>query len=148
MNGRLHRWWQLPAGEKRQLLAYALLLPTIHLGLRWLGLQRTQAALKRFAPSRGTRCIDPGLLQWAERSAQLAAIAGRHGALHVTCLRQALAVETMLRRAGLEPILRLGVDRQGPSPDMHAWVELDGQPLGQARLRHQPFRERTPRDRR
>jgi hypothetical protein len=134
--------------EKWQLLAYTLLLPTIHLSLRCLGLRRTQAALHRCAPGGGTRRIDAGTLRWAERSAQLAAIAGRHGAVNATCLRQALAVETMLRRAGLQPVLRLGVDRQGSLPDMHAWVELDDQPLGQARLRHRPFNPLAQQDRR
>jgi len=44
-----------------------------------------------------------------------------------TCLTQALVADSMLRRHGHAPALRIGV-RQGKSPalDAHAWVECDG----------------------
>lgn len=137
---RIRQWRELPSTEQRELLAYALLLPMIGASLRLLGLRRTQAALHRFTERATCRDADPDILQSAQRSARLAAIAGRHGAVKTTCLRQALAVETVLRHAGLRPVLRLGVDRRGESPDMHAWVELQGHALGQAELRHRPFR--------
>jgi hypothetical protein len=139
MTGRLRQWCRLPAHERRQLLVYALLLPMIHAGLHWLGLRRTQAVLHRCTPHASRRNADPATLQWAQRSAQLAAIAGRHGAVTTTCLRQALAVEAVLRRRGLQPELKFGVDRIGANPDMHAWVELDGCALAQPELRHAAF---------
>jgi hypothetical protein len=45
-----------------------------------------------------------------------------------TCLAEALAADTMLRRRGHKPLLRIGV-RQGDRSllDAHAWVECDGQ---------------------
>jgi hypothetical protein len=45
-----------------------------------------------------------------------------------TCLIEALAADTMLRRRGHQPLLRIGV-RQGEHSllDAHAWVECDGQ---------------------
>lgn len=45
-----------------------------------------------------------------------------------TCLAEALAVYTMLRRRGHEPLLRIGVRKCDRSLlDAHAWVECDGQ---------------------
>lgn len=139
MRQRLQQWRRLPANEKRHLLAYALLLPVIHACLRLFGLRRTQSTLHRLTPQTRIRVADRDTLAWAQRSAQLAAIAGRHGVVAASCLRQALAVETVLRHARLRPSLRLGVDRRGSGPDMHAWVELEGEPLGQPDLRHRPF---------
>lgn len=60
-----------------------------------------------------------------------------------TCLRQALAVHWLLRRRGLQPELRFGVDRIDNAPDMHAWVELEGVPLAQPQLRHRAFQSAT-----
>lgn len=45
-----------------------------------------------------------------------------------TCLTQALVAETLLRRAGHDAALHLGVARpaQGPGLEAHAWVESGG----------------------
>jgi hypothetical protein len=47
-----------------------------------------------------------------------------------TCLIEALAADTMLRRAGYSSTLRIGVRRGASmSLDAHAWVECDGTPV-------------------
>jgi hypothetical protein len=69
----------------------------------------------------------------AQRIAELANIAGRHGAWQNTCLRQALTVQWWLYRRGLPAQLRIGARRVGNQLDAHAWVELDGVPLAQSR---------------
>jgi hypothetical protein len=44
-----------------------------------------------------------------------------------TCLTQALAGQALLRQAGFDPILRIGVRRyEDHSFGAHAWVECDG----------------------
>jgi Transglutaminase-like superfamily len=45
-----------------------------------------------------------------------------------TCLVQALTAETMMRRRGLVPVVRLGIRmRRSPTPlEAHAWLEYDG----------------------
>lgn len=46
-----------------------------------------------------------------------------------TCLEQALALERLLRSAGLEASVVLGVRRVGRALDAHAWIEHEGQIL-------------------
>ena len=60
---------------------------------------------------------------------RLAAIAGRHGAVEATCLRQSLLVYGALRSRGLEPRLHLGLKPADGPFQAHAWVELDDQRL-------------------
>ncbi len=137
--GGLRQWLGLPSHERRLLLALALLQPVISLGLRLRGFRRMQAWLDWLGTQATPHRASPGEMATAERLAQLAAIAGRRGPVATTCLRQALAVQWMLRRRGLSPELRFGVDRIGETPDMHAWVELEGVPLAQPQLRHRAF---------
>jgi hypothetical protein len=47
-----------------------------------------------------------------------------------SCLRRALALWVLLRRSGRAPLLRIGVPHDDPRGEMHAWVELDGAPIG------------------
>ena len=137
--GGLRQWLGLPPRERQLLLTLALLQPMISLGLRLRGLRRTQAWLERLGGQAPTHRASTEELAAAERLAQLAAIAGRRGPVATTCLRQALAVQWLLRRRGLQPELRFGVDRIRATPDMHAWVELEGVPLAQPQLRHSAF---------
>jgi hypothetical protein len=126
------------------LLWLATLQPAISLMLRVFGYRRTRAMLERLSPQSYPHSASEHEWAGAERLAELARIAGRHGLTETTCLRQSLAVYWCLRRRGLKPDLRLGVGRlDGAMPDMHAWVELDGRPLAQPNARHVAFPART-----
>ena len=140
---RWRQWRGLPPAERRQLLLLALLQPAISLALRVRGFTRTRAWLERHSQSPRSHPATPDEASAAQRTAELASIAGRRGPVATTCLRQALAVHWLLRRRGLQPELRLGVDRIGNAPDMHAWVELEGVPLAQPQLRHRAFQPAT-----
>ena len=130
---------ELPSSERRLLAGLGVMQPLLSLSLRWLGLNATRDWLaRRSARGAARQASLPDLLE-AQRTAHLSAVAGRHGAWQTTCLPQALAIYWLLRRRHLDPVLKLGVDRIGAIPDMHAWVELEGVPLGQPSLRHQPF---------
>lgn len=139
----LRQWWALPARERRMFVLLALLQPAISLALRLRGYRRTQAWLECHSRHPGPRVATMQELADAQRTAELAAIAGRRGPVATTCLRQALAVYWVLRRRGLQPQLKFGVDRISATADMHAWVELDGVPLAQPQLRHAAFQPAT-----
>ncbi|WP_420456084.1 lasso peptide biosynthesis B2 protein [Rubrivirga sp.] len=47
------------------------------------------------------------------------------------CLPQSLVLYRILARAGRQPRLQIGVRHDGPGLDGHAWVTLDGRPLGE-----------------
>lgn len=119
--------------DRRRLLSLVLLLPLIDLQLRRRGLRGTRAWLARWRGQPTPRACTPAELTDAEHLAELAAIAGRRGVYANTCLRQALAVHWRLQRRGLQPVLRIGAQREGDALDAHAWVELEGVPLAQTR---------------
>jgi hypothetical protein len=139
MGRALAGWRALNGQQKRQLVVLAMVLPAIGALIRVAGFQRAAKACSRLVGQAPLRPLAPGDLAQAEAYAQLAAIAGRRGPVTTTCLRQALAVRTWLRRRGLDAQLRIGVKKNGEALDAHAWVELEGTPLAQNNLTHAPF---------
>jgi hypothetical protein len=60
-----------------------------------------------------------------------------------TCLRQSLVLHGMLERRGVASRLCLGVAKQGPALEAHAWIECNGVPIDVAVARFgelQPYR--------
>lgn len=57
-------------------------------------------------------------------------MAARHGLYRANCLHQSLALCRILRREGLPARLRIGVKKNMRTFQAHAWVELEGTPLG------------------
>lgn len=139
MSYRLQQWRQLPPHERWQVLVLMATLPAISLALRVFGYVRTRRWLEHRSRHAAPRVADATDLGLAERYAQLAAIAGRHSVVKTTCLRQALAVHAWLRRRGLRPEFKLGVDKSQARLDAHAWVELEGRRLAQPSPRHSSF---------
>lgn len=135
------RWMSLSWGERWLLLGLILGLPVIAAMIRVLGVFRTRRWLERFSSKAASREADPDSLRAAERLAELAAIAGRRGAITVTCLRQAMMVYWLLRRRGFAPDLKIGMRSQDGVMDGHAWVELGGVALNQPNLNHVAFVE-------
>lgn len=140
MAGRWNGWRSLTWAERRQYLFITLGLGFVHVALAIVGYQRTKQWLEARSRHANARAVTETELQSAHRLAHLASIAGRHGAISATCLRQSLLLYWILRRRGLQPVVRLGVRKSaGAALDAHAWVELDGHPLATAPIQHQPF---------
>ena len=142
MSGRFARWLELPRGERWLLLGLMGGLVVISALLRVFGVVRTRRWLERFSLNSTPHTADADELRSAERLARLTDIAGRRGAISVTCLRQSLLIYWLLRRRGLAPELKLGVRKEQATFDAHAWVELQGVALGQSDLAHSPFPDR------
>lgn len=139
MSRRLAAWRELSGADRRRLLGLACGLPVIELSLRCFGAHRTASWLSRvFVPS-APRSATSDELRNADRLAQLAAIAGRHGIVTARCLSQALLLQAMLRQRGLDTVLRVGVLKDERRFDAHAWLELEGRALAQPSLQHVPF---------
>lgn len=137
--GRMHGWRALPWRERLILMRLLAELPLVALSLRVAGYVRCRSWLERLSERSPRRLADPIQLQRAHRLAALAAIAGAHGVVSASCLRQALLVYWRLRRQGFAPSLQIGARRQEGAFDAHAWVELQGEALAQPRLSHVPF---------
>ena len=58
-----------------------------------------------------------------------------------TCLTRALVLYTMLRQHGYRPSVVIGVDGDFHRFDAHAWVELDGNSVGEPMNKTAAFRE-------
>jgi hypothetical protein len=131
VQSKLDQWRTLPGRERLLLAELALLLPTIGLGLKLLGVRRTFRLLERslFVARRSTASddIDDASLLTAARLGRLVDIASRHGPYAATCLRQSLALWWLLRRRGLSGELRIGVGKEESELRVHSWVECDGQ---------------------
>lgn len=127
MGRRLDRWRALSRRDRRRLLACAALLPVIHALLACCGYKRTHRLVDRLTRRSAAHPASATELEDARALARLASIAGRHGAVEATCLRQALLVTGWLQWNGLHPTLELGIaGLAAPGFQAHAWVELDG----------------------
>lgn len=75
----------------------------------------------------------------AERLAWLVGVAARHHPLRPACLARSVCLEARLRRGGRPAELRIGVSRRAGGWAAHAWVELDGAPLGEVPAEYRRF---------
>ena len=137
--GRLRGWLALSWPDRAQLLMLMLCLPLVGLALRMSGYGKTRRWLERNSSVEPRRTATLDELAAAQNLAQLAAIAGRHGPVSTTCLRQSLLVYWRLRRLGLAPELKIGVRKVEAAVDAHAWVELEGNALAPTEITHLPF---------
>lgn len=139
MGTRVRGWLRLSRSQRMRLIAMMAALPLIAMALQVFGYRRTRIWLEQRSHRPGARRADASDLTDAQELANIASIAGRHGAIQATCLRQSLLLHWLLRRRGLDPQLRLGVRKHEGDFDAHAWIELDGVALAQRDLLHRPL---------
>lgn len=128
---KLSAFRRLPGPRRRLLVGAALRLLLVDLGLRLLGFARVRRLLARPAapaPAPGTareRREEAEALAWA------VAAAARHHLYPMRCLPRALVLWRFLSRRGIPGELQIGVRTEAGELRAHAWVELDGRPLGE-----------------
>lgn len=103
-------WWRLAA---------------IGLGLRLLSFRRVE---RLSAPRRTARSAGP---EEIARCVWAAGAASRHHLRPMHCLERSLCLRQLLGRRGCETRLRIGVAREESRLLAHAWVELEGRPVGE-----------------
>lgn len=113
-----------------------LVLLIADLGLRWLPFARVERLLE---PARSGRRSSAAEDSVVARCVWAAAAASRHHLKTMTCLPRAFGLRWLLGRAGCAADLRIGVRREGDQLLAHAWVELDGRPVGEAEGGPSPF---------
>jgi hypothetical protein len=121
---RLRKFLSLPAAERKLLIRAFLLVAAIRLGLWTISFRRLQRILNRAAAKRPqAEAVSVERAVWAVQ------VASRRvpGA---SCLTQAMAAQTLLRRGGQASRLWIGVakdlDRKFKA---HAWIETQGRVL-------------------
>lgn len=123
---RVHKFFQLPPGE-RLILAQAWgLFLIVDLALRILPFTRLlslsqKIALKGKDDPALALCLPVSRLSW------LVEVAGRYTPLTATCLKKALVLSWLLGRRGAQTALRIGVARHEGRLKAHAWLDHDGQ---------------------
>lgn len=144
MGRRLARWAALTWPDRFRLVGCAAGLTLVHAGLAISNYARTRRIIERLSRHASPHPASASDLAGAQHLARLAAIAGQHGAVEATCLRQSLLVYGWLRRRGLHAVIQLGLrEHEGPF-QAHAWVEVDGICLLPVDTGHRPFVSRVP----
>jgi hypothetical protein len=122
----LRRALSLAPGDWIRFAQAWLVLLAADLGLRWLPFARVERLL---APARtGRRTAEDPVVA---RCVWAIAAASRHHLKTMTCLPRALGLRWLLGRAGCAADLRIGVAREEDRLLAHAWVELEGRPVGE-----------------
>jgi hypothetical protein len=142
---RLRRFRDLPAPARAIFLRAAALLPWVALRLKMQGFQVTKNSLQGFAAKLQITLLDPN--ENAERvtlTARMVRAAARHGIGNPSCLEESLVLAHLLRRQGIASQLRIGIKKNIPKFEAHAWVECDGMALNESEALHDhyaPFEE-------
>lgn len=104
-------------------LAYGL-LPVVAVLLQTRGLRRTQAFLNRYPLPPVERPIT------VKRLAAMVMLADRYSRPWSNCLRRSLLLLYLLQRYRITAALKIGMRRHGGVMESHAWVEWEGEVLG------------------
>ena len=119
----------LTRGEWGTLLAAAVLLPLSRAGLRLFGYRKVERVTRRLFPLGHPNSDATDV---AYRTAHLVAVAARRGAVAANCLPRSLVLWALLRRKGVDALLRFGFRKNQGEFGAHAWVEHLGSPLNDA----------------
>ena len=122
------RFQALNPGDRLLVREAAVVLVLVWASLRVLNFSTLRRLLDRYASAR--RVSSGGATPARDRIGWAVMAVARRSPVPMTCLRQALAAEAMLKRHGFVSQLCLGVRRHrsisSASLQSHAWVECEG----------------------
>jgi len=106
-------WWMLGSTSRAlRRVSYEHLISTI-----------------RFDPRERTNPKDDLIL--AKQLQRLVSMAGRLQVSATTCLSRAIALHKMLARRGIQSRVCIGVSKSQTDVQAHAWVDMEGQAIGE-----------------
>jgi hypothetical protein len=123
MMNKLRRLMAMPFADKALLARAWVALLAVDLGVRLASFDAVQRFIDTHPGSAGKN--SPVRLQAFVRRA------ARHHLWPMACLPQALALRWLLAREGIPATVQIGVRKAAGALEAHAWVELEGQPLGE-----------------
>jgi hypothetical protein len=136
MWARLRRFSALPATAKNDFVRAALLLPLIRVSLRLRGFRATQKSLQA-RMGRGVAALpEAAATSEVQRVCRMVLAAGRHSPMQGTCLERSLALWWLLGRRGITTELRIGARKSEGKFAAHAWVERNGEVIGEPEGTH------------
>ena len=117
-----------PAPDRRRVIEAVAELTRASIEIRVLPSSRTVGLLGVSGVAERSPAIEPERLREAALIGRTAALVANRLPWHPTCLRQALAVQRMLRRRNIPSQIHLGVSNPRDLA-AHAWVTVGGQPV-------------------
>jgi transglutaminase superfamily protein len=120
--------FRVSPADRRRALEAGVELTRASLELAMIRSTRTVELLGAPRTVEGTEPMAVARQHEAEQVGRVVTAVARRLPWHPTCLRQALAVQRMLRRRGIASRLHLGVAGAGVNA-AHAWVTVDGRPV-------------------
>jgi hypothetical protein len=138
---RWKRFWRLSALERGVVLEATGGLLATWAGLRLIGFRRWERVLANFAPPANTTgsAQSASVQETALLIARMQETAARNLFFRANCLEQSLVLWWLLRRRGIDAVLRIGARKESDRFEAHAWVELDSQVLNDAAAEHRHF---------
>lgn len=119
------RKWRALSGRERRLTLHAFAtLVLIRGALRWLGVGRVYQYVESSGLRRSRIAESPDAI------GQAVARASGNRLVAFSCLPRALTLRRMLWQQGYGAVLHIGVQKQANRLVAHAWVTLDGVPVG------------------
>jgi Transglutaminase-like superfamily len=136
MWARLRRFSALPAAAKSDFVRAALLLPLIRISLWLRGFRATQKSLQSRMGRHVTAFPEATATSAVQRVCRMVLAADRHSLLQNTCLERSLALWWLLARRGITTQLRIGARKSEGKFEGHAWVERNGEAIGEPEGTH------------
>lgn len=115
--------------DRALLLHAGLLMLAASAVLKIATFNRVHERLARFRPAQSPRAATADA-HGAERLARIVDMASRHVPFGGACLQRSLVLWWLLQRRGMPGVIRVGARRSDAGFHAHAWVELEGRPLG------------------
>jgi len=120
---------QLSFGEWLTLVEAWWALFGFYPALRWFSFDR----LKSLIRTNSSEKADPiRVLNVAKKLHKLVYLASRLHLLPMTCLPRAFTLRWMLGRRGIPAQLRIGISKTATGILAHAWVDIDGETIGES----------------
>ncbi len=141
MNSALHRFFRLSSFERWMFVRGVLLLPITACALRFVRMKTVMSWMESSAGGERLQCErDQDEIRRLSLTAQkMLEAASRYGVTRGNCLSKSIVLCHLLRRNGLQAMLRVGGRKEGSQFAAHAWVELDSIVIGDFEGLHKDF---------
>jgi hypothetical protein len=120
--------WQLSLPEWLALVEAWWILLGFYLALCWVSYDRLATTPR---PILNKIAGESNVLVLAQRLQRVVGMAARLHLLPMVCLVKALTLRFMLSRRGIDAQLLIGANKTSTGLRAHAWVEIQGQPIGE-----------------
>jgi len=136
MWAKLRRFSALPRAAKRDFVQAALLMPLIRVSLRLRGFRATQESLQSRVGGGAAGLSEASAADETKQVCRMVVAAARYSPISSTCLERSLTLWWLLARRGIATQLRIGARKSGDKFEAHAWVERNGEAIGEPEGTH------------